>query len=61
MAVTAERNYTANVTGLTNGVAYTFSISGVNGSASSVLVDGIAFTGDSAAPPAVSGLKAVEV
>lgn len=59
--LSGERIYQADVIGLTDGVAYTFQLDAVRELVSTTLISGIAFTGDNAGPPAVSGLVAVEM
>lgn len=49
-----QRVYEIDVSGLSNGVAYTFTLSATITAGSTDLVTGIAFTGDSAGPPAVT-------
>lgn len=49
-----QRVYEIDVSGLTNAVAYTFTLSAETEAGSTDLVTGIAFTGDSAGPPAVT-------
>lgn len=49
-----QRIYEIEVTGLTNAVAYTFTLSAETAVGSTDLVTGMAFTGDSAGPPAVT-------
>lgn len=59
-AYVGVRDYTADVTNLTDGVAYTFSLIGHSGSVDTPLLTGIAFTGDSDGPGTVTGLVAEE-
>lgn len=54
------RVYEIDVTGLTDSVAYTFTLSATHAGGSTDLVAGIAFTGDSSGPGAVT-LTAVEL
>ncbi len=49
-----ERIYEIEITGLTNAVAYTFTLSAETETGSTDLVTGIAFTADAAGPPAVT-------
>lgn len=49
-----QRIYEIEVTGLANAVAYTFTLHAETDAVSTDLVTGIAFTGDSAGPPAVT-------
>ena len=60
VTATNAREYTADVAGLTNGVAYQFRLDAENGDVTATLLTGIAFTGDAAGPAAVTSLVAVE-
>lgn len=59
-AVTGQRNYELEMTGLQNAGAYTFTLRGENSPASADLVTGITFTADAAGPSGASGLAATE-
>lgn len=50
----AQRVYEIDVTGLSNGVAYTFKLWAETSTVSTDLITGIAFTGDTQGPPAVT-------
>ena len=52
--VAEQRIYEVAVVGLTDAVAYTFTLSAETASGSTDLITGIAFTGDAAGPPAVT-------
>jgi hypothetical protein len=54
-----QRSFTLQVSGLTNGGNYTFNIQAQNGSVTADLLS-LAITADSAGPPSVIGLAAVE-
>jgi hypothetical protein len=58
--VAGQRTFSLAVAGLTNAGAYTFKIQAQNGATTKDLLTGLAITADSAGPPAVSGLTAVE-
>ena len=61
VGVNGGRTYSANVTGMSDGVAYTFQLAGVNGAVNTVLATGIAWTGVVSGPPEVTGLVCVPV
>jgi hypothetical protein len=58
--VAGQRTFSLAVAGLTNAGAYTFKIQAQNGATTKDLLTGLAIMADSAGPPAVSGLTAVE-
>lgn len=60
VVATSAREYSADVVGLTDGVAYEFQLDAENGSVTATLISGIAFTGDADGPGAVTSLTAVE-
>lgn len=60
VSVAGAGEYTADVVGLTNEVAYTFRIDAENGAVVTTLVSGIAFTGDDEGPPVVTNVVVTE-